>query len=440
MKKAITLILTLSLMLSTVVTGCSSSGTNSAANATSSTAGGERTVMTLSCLNGGNNQKYADLMLKQIEQFNRTNKYNVEIKQEAYSNDQYKTKITTLMASNAQPDIFMTFESGWLKPFVDGGKVYAIGDKYSADSEWNNRFSDKSVFEPLTFNNKIYAMPGIKQITVFAYNKALFDKAGAKVPTNYDEFIKACDQLKKSNITPFVVPCKEAWYAGQFLQQLTNGVGGKTLFTDISGGKAKWDDSRFVEAGNELSDMVKKGYLPSGFLGMGPDEAFTMFNNEKVGMMYIITSALNQINDPAKPAYKNIGFFRMPGKSADNASTNVGSIGQSYAISAKAKNIDAAVEFVKSLSTPEFQQALAYNMGQVIVTNTKIDSSKEDPLKVKLNPLFAEVKTYTPWFDRVFGAGEGGEFNNAAVSIMGGTSADDAMKGLAQFAKDNANR
>lgn len=440
MKKAIPFMLTLALLLGTITTGCSSSNTSSASNGGAKSENGAKTVMTLSCLNGGNNQKFADLMLKQIQQFNKTNKYNVEIKQEAYSNDQYKTKITTLMASNAQPDIFMTFESGWLKPFVNGGKIYAIGDKFNADSQWNSRFKDKSVFEPLTFNNKIYAMPGIKQITVFAYNKALFEKSGATVPTTYDEFITACDKLKKNNITPVVIPCKEAWYAGQFLQQLSNGVGGKSLFTDISNGKVKWNDSRFIKAGNQLSDMVKKGYLPSGFLGMGPDEAFTMFNNEKVAMMYMITSGLNQVDGSSKPAYKNLGFFRMPGASVDNSSVNVGSIGQSYAISSNAKNIDAAVEFVKSLSTPDFQQSLAYDMGQVIVTDVKLDSSKETALKVKLDPLFSEVQTYTPWFDRVFGAGEGGEFNNAAVSIMGGTSAENAMKNLAQFAADNANR
>ena len=54
------------------------------------------------------------------------NEYGVTIQFDFYENEQFKTKLTTLMASNAVPDIFFTWELSYLQPFVEGGKVADI--------------------------------------------------------------------------------------------------------------------------------------------------------------------------------------------------------------------------------------------------------------------------------------------------------------------------
>ena len=46
----------------------------------------------------------------------------------------------------------------------------------------------------------------------------------------------------------------------------------------------------------------------------------------------------------------------------------------------------------------------------------------------------------TPWWDRQFGAGEGVEFNNTCVAVLGGEDAQTAFDSLQQFAEDNAGR
>ena len=84
------------------------------------------------------------------------------------------------MASNSQPDIFYTWEAGFLQPFVDGGRVYPVGEIFEADEEWQNAFPDKSVFGPLTFDGAIYAVPNVRQICVIAYNKDLLNEANER--------------------------------------------------------------------------------------------------------------------------------------------------------------------------------------------------------------------------------------------------------------------
>lgn len=437
MKKA-GLFLAAAVMAAGLLTGCQGN-TKKADGQDDKTGSGSKVTMTVSCLTGGNNEAYAELIQKEIEEFNNSNPYNVELVQEAYSNEQYKTKITTLMASNAQPDIFFTFEAGFLQPFVEGGKVYPIGDAIEADSEWSAKYEDKSVFGPVTYDGKIYAVPNTRQIVVMTYNKKLFEEAGAKVPETYDEFLAACEALKNNGKIPLVVPCQEAWYAGQLLQQLANGIGGSELFEKTSAGETDWTDSGYVEAGKRLSELVAKGYLPDGFLGMTPNEGFEKFNNGEAGMMMNLTSAITMFNAKDNPIYDDIDFFVLPAENEAAKGVNVGSTGQMYAVSSKAENTEAACAFVKQLTDMRFQQELV-NLGQVLVTNTEVNKEQVDEMALRMQKTFPEVSAYTPWFDRVFATGEGTEFNNIAVAIMAGGDPKEQFGNLQQFAVDNADR
>lgn len=419
-----------------MIAGCTTGG---GANGESGSGQEKKTTMTVSCLTGGNNEAYAKLIETEIEQFNLNNPYQVELVLEAYSNEQYKTKITTLMASNAQPDIFFTFEAGFLQPFVEGGKVYPIGDVIEADTEWAAKYEDPSVFGPVTYDGKIYAVPNTRQIVVVTYNKQLFEAAGVTVPQTYDEFLTVCEALKTNGNIALVVPCQESWYAGQLLQQLANGIGGKALYDETAAGELEWSDSRYVEAGERLAELAENGYLPEGFLGMTPNEGFEKFNNGEAGMMMNLTSAITMFNHQDNPIYEDIDFFVLPAKDDSAKGVNVGSTGQMYAVSSQAENTEAACAFVKQLTENRFQQELV-NLGQVLVTNEEVNKDQVDPMALRMQKVFPEVTTYTPWFDRVFATGEGTEFNNIAVAIMAGGNSEEQFKNLQQFKIDNADR
>ena len=69
-----------------------------------------------------------------------------------------------------------------------------------------------------------------------------------------------------------------------------------------------------------------------------------------------------------------------------------------------------------------------------------MDQSKLKPLVVDLITLSSEAKGLTPWWDRVFGAGEGVEFNNQSLAVFGGDDVNKAFDDLQSFAESNANR
>ena len=389
---------------------------------------------------GKSNEKYIEILNEYIEEFNATNDFNVVVKSEFYENEQYKTKIATLMASNSQPDIFFTWEAGFMKPFVEGGKIYPIGEALDKDAEWKDRFVD-GFFPLVTFDEKVYAVPNIINYCVMFYNKQIFEANNVEVPTTYEELLAVCETLVANGVVPIAFGTKDAWLSGQYLQALSNGVGGMDLYGDIVSGAVRWDDPRYVEAGGNVQKLLDLNAFAPGYLGRSNDETIEAFNAGEAAMFYSMASNLARMSDPANPVAEHLDFFLFPTPgNAQSPEVVVGSISQVYAISAKSKNIDASVAFLKGLSDKAIQERVCYEWSNMPATNIDIDASKLNPVFAKLVQQKDSLAGLTPWFDRVFGAGLGVEFNNASLAIMSGEDVQGQLEALEQFAIDNAAR
>ncbi|MGE5612769.1 MAG: ABC transporter substrate-binding protein [Bacillota bacterium] len=399
-----------------------------------------KTEMTLMMVSGASNDATNKMLAKIIPEFNENNEFNTTIEHVTYETEQYKSKIATLMASNAQPDIFYTWEAGFLKPFVEAGKVYPIGDALEKDPEWKGRFLE-GVFGPLTFDDgKIYGVPNFLQCGVVYYNTRLFEENGLKEPETWDEFLHICETLKSKGIIPISMPSQKSWIASQFLQEMANGIGGADLFNKLVSGETTWDDERFIQAGKEFQSLVNKGYFQEGFLGMTQDEGRDLFKNEKAAMYFMGSWDTVNLTDPAAPVSKNLGVFKLTPINPENKGTILGSVGTCFSISSTAKCIDGAIALVKRMSDPDVQAGFAYEYKYNLATNVKLDESKLNPVQLEIQYILNDVTTLTPWYDRVFGAGEGTEFNNAAIAIASNKDVEEQMKALAEYAKANRER
>lgn len=417
-----------------------SAGTTPAGTTKGTTAPIPKTEMTLMMISGTTHNLINAELKRLTTEFSSNNAYNTTIKHETFESEQYKSKIATLMASNAQPDIFFTWEAGFLRPFVEGGKVYPVGDALNKDSEWKGRFLD-GVFGPLTYKDgKIYGVPNTMQLGVAFYNTKIFADNKLQEPKTWDEFMNACETIKKAGIIPMTLPSQKSWIASELMQEIANGVGGADLFNKISSGKTTWDEARFVQAAQIFQSLVTKGYFQPGFLGMTNDEGRDLFKNEKAAMYFIGSWDLPTLINPEFPVADSLGVFKLPSANSENSGTVLGSVGYCFGISASAKNIQGATAMVRMLSNPDVQQRLAYDNKLNLATNVKLDATKLDKITMEMQDILSKTTTLTPWYDRVFGAGEGTEFNNAAVAIAAGKSPAEQMKALEAFAVANGAR
>ncbi|HOA27566.1 MAG TPA: extracellular solute-binding protein [Arachnia sp.] len=409
--------------------GCGGGGGGGTSNAEG------KKVMNAMFIGGTADKALIDVVREVTDEFNESNEFNVEMRIETYENEQYKTKLASLMASNSQPDVFFTWSSGYLKPFVAGNKVLDLTPFLDADAEWKGRFND-GVFGPVTFDDKIYAVPHGAAVAVMYYNAKVFADQGLEVPTTYAEFVDVVTKLKAAGITPLSAPVKDAWIAGQLLQQIGNAEAGIALFDETVALTAKWNDPRYVTAGEKLKEPQTLGAFPDGYLGMSNDEGRDLFTSGKAAMYYMGSWDMSVLSDSAVAG--DIDVFNIPPVNpGENA---VGDVDLAYAVGANTKNADAAAAYIKLFSDTTAQEGFAYDASYLISTNTELDEAKLSPLFIKINALQHDLSGVTPWFDRVFGAGEGVEFNNAAQAIIAGQDPAPRLDELQTFAEANAER
>src|SRR5215210_1073885 len=72
----------------------------------------EKQVMTAMFLGTTQDEAILDIIQKVTDEFNANNPYNVEFSFETYGNEEYKTKLATVMAADDAPDVFFTWSAG----------------------------------------------------------------------------------------------------------------------------------------------------------------------------------------------------------------------------------------------------------------------------------------------------------------------------------------
>lgn len=435
MRRKISCLFLTVLMMITVLTGCQSGKSDESTDSKGGMSEGE--TLTVMCL-GTAADAYKETYQEIADEFSANNEYGVTVKFEFYENEQYKTKLATLMASNSVPDVFFTWELSYLQPFVEGGKVYSLQEAIDADEGWKNSFSD-GVLEPLTFDGEVYAIPTQKSFCAMFYNKQIFEENNLQIPTTYEEFLAVCETLKGNGVPPMALAATDAWIPSELIQQISNGIAGIDLFNGIVEGRRQWNDPAHVEAAKEAQVMIEKGYFQDGMLGMSDEEAKSQFMNGKTAMYFMGTwEASNLMADDC--AIKDVvSAFALPAENPEYNNISVGGV-SCFAISENCINKEEAIAFLKYFSSVESQEKILYEQGRLPSAKIETDESKLSPLVSDLIKLSNESTGLTTWWDRAFGAGEGVEFNNKCLAVFGGDDAQKVFDELQTFADDNANR
>lgn len=435
MKKRILAILLTTAMLSGLVAGCGGSG-GAGTDKEAKGSGDKETVLTFMSVGGANETAYTNVITQVAEQFNKENEYNAKIKLEWYENEQYKTKLATLMTQNDVADIFFTWEAGFMKSYVDSGKIYSLSEAFEADPEWKERFKN-GAFDAVTFDDNIYAVPMGQAVVPFYYNKKLFEEHGVKAPETWEEFMDAIATFKKAGIVPISMACQDAWVPGVFMLELSGGVGGKELFNDIVSGKTTWDDPRYVETGKVFQELVAAGAFPESFLGLAYDEGRNLLCTGKAAMYPMGTWETPSVIE-GLGGQENVGVFLMPAKNPEYNGVHIASIEKLYAISENCKNKEAALAFLKMLSDPAVQEKYVVDCGALPATKVEIDKSKIDSVTAQIMELQGDVTEALTSMDRQFGANVGGEFNNISLAIAGGKDPLEEFTALKDYAAQEA--
>lgn len=397
-KKAFAGLVVLSMLGAVALAGCSSDKKSSdsspaataAATATTAataaaTAKAEKvTINFMHLWPAGSSKQQNVIVNKIIDDYTKANP-NVTVKQEILENEQYKSKLKVLSASNQLPDVGMTWAAGFLEPYVKGN-LFA-----SLDDELQNKLKDKFVSgttEAYAIGGKTYAFPLELNITPVYYNKAIFTKYGLKPPATFEEFQNIIQTLTKNNVAPIALGNKDRWTGSLWYMYMANRIGGTDPLKKAVARTASFEDPSLIQAAKQIQQLVDMNAFNKGFNGLSNDEGKSEFMNEKAAMYMMGTWELPNYttNTDVPQAFRdNIGFFKFPTISGGKGDVNswVGGPGVGLFVAENSKVKAEAKKFV---------EYFVEQWGKVSVTDAGvIPATKVDTSAVKLPQLYIDL-------------------------------------------------
>ena len=262
----------------------------------------------------------------------------INLKAEPIASD-YLTKIQTDIAAGNVADIFMV-QNEYAQDFMSRNVLLAIDEYMKEDGITKDEFY-APLIDAYTWKSKLYGLPKDWSPIGMVYDTAVFDEAGVKPPTNWDELKTVLTTLKeKKGSVQFALDPQFARFV-IFLFQAGGGI------TDPGVTKIELNSDAAKTALTEMYGLYKDGLsTPSADIGADwPGDAFAKDLSSIIFEGNWVFPFL-KTNAPDKK-YGIAELPAGPGGKGTPAFTN------SYSIFAGSKNPDAAWVVVNYLTGPE---------------------------------------------------------------------------------------
>lgn len=280
------------------------------------------------------------------------NKSQDEVKVTLTSVPDAGTVLKTRIANGEAPDVINIYpQNADFKGWAADGQFVDLTDESDILGNLN-----EGAAEAYAVDSKIYNVPLTTNVSGIYYNKDAFDKLGIEVPKSLAEFQDIVKKIKDDGQTPFAEALGDPW--------TVNGYAQLAWIQSAGSPQAANDYLRFSDKGAIKSDEVTKNvaaYLDllagngqSNSDGALYADTVAVFAEGKALMMANGSWALTVIKQQ-EPDFE-VGFFPMPGLTADAPVMTVGAADMAVSISADSENIDASKDFVKYLSSTEAMQ------------------------------------------------------------------------------------
>lgn len=349
----------------------------------------------------------------------------------------YGQKIQTAMAGNAEPDIFMFWGGGNLKPYVDAGKMAPLTEYLTRDAKWRQGFVPGAT-DAYTFNKHIYGVPGEFHSIIMYYNKQIFKANRLDIPRNTTQLFETIKVLKKNNCIPIAYAGKETWIGVYYFDYLAMRLGGPEPFQKILRGEAGFTQENYVKAGQMLIDLVDAGAFPPGFLGIDYMTAQTLFITGKAAMYLQGSWAIADFLDKTKIPEgftESVGIMSFPtvpgGRGKGDAL--LGGAGMGYVMTNKCANKAAAAEFIKWMTSAPQAAFKTERVGFLSGVNVKLDRNKVPQLLMDFAEMVNAASEVAPYYDTAFSSEVSNAHIDAVAKLFSKTATpEEAMKGLDQ--------
>lgn len=320
-------------------------------------------------------------------------------------NEAFKERLATLMQAGDPPDIFQSWGGGVLWTYAQAGLLRDITPELTADNNaWKDVFSAQAALDLYSYNGAYYGVPLNFGAIGIWYNRRLFAEAGIEsVPTTWEEFKAAVQALRTAGITPIALGARDKWPSHFWWVYLAIREGGQEAFEAAYTRAGSFADAPFVAAGSRLLELLALDPFQPDFAAMGYGQAAGLMGDgaaamELMGQWAPGVQAGNSVSGLGLPEGE-LGWFPFPvveGGAGGPADVLGG--GDGFAVGVNAP--DAAVEFLRFLTTPEVQARYVALGTGFTPTVAEAESAVTDELLLAIMEARNEAGYYQLYYDQ----------------------------------------
>jgi len=341
-------------------------------------------------------------------------------------NEAFKQKLATAMQSGDPPDIFQSWGGGALAEYANAGLVQDISASVQKDG-WGDSFQPG----PLSLykvGDKNFGVPWEAGMVGFWYNKALFSQAGiSSPPTTWAAFLDDIKKLKAANITPLALGEGDKWPGAFYWEYLAIRLGGKDAFDKAYGRTGSFADPAFVQAGQDLKDLVDLQPFQTGFLGSDYPSHQALMANGKAAIELMgqwAPGADRAVSTDVDTYNKNLGFFGFPGVDGgkgDPSDVLGGADGFAFCKNAPPE----AVDFARYFTNLDNQKGMAKANVAVLPVVKGAETEVSDTMLQQVLQTVGNAKYYQLYYDQYMPPAVGSTVNDSTQALFAGQSSPD---------------
>ncbi|QCP53050.1 extracellular solute-binding protein [Trinickia violacea] len=228
---------------------------------------------------------WPEQMLQIAAEFSKLNP-DVHVDVQFMIGNTVEENIKPRVAAGTLPDLVSVNPNAYSAGLADQGVLADV----SQTTAW------KTMLAPLkrdwtSRRGKGFGVSGGVATTMIYYNRDIFAKAGIeKPPANFDEFLRACAQLKRAGFTPIMLN-------GGFPNMLGNGPFASGFANDVVAHEPAWkskmaegtldlDTPAVADIFAKIALLPERGYVQASYMTTGYDDGMRLFKDGKVAMAF----------------------------------------------------------------------------------------------------------------------------------------------------------
>lgn len=351
---------------------------------------------------------------------------DITVNMQFLENEAFKAKLTTLLQSDAAPDIFYSWGGGVLTDQAEAGVLRDISDVVSQETLDSIGTAGVDAF---TRDGNLYGLAQhVSQVTIW-YNKDLMAQGGVDPSEleTWEGFLGAVQKLKDAGITPLAMGGKDKWPAMFHWAYLVVRVAGQDAFEAAVQQEGEgFEAEPFVRAGDMLAELAALEPWQEGYLAATFPDAAGVFGDGRAAMylmgdwLYGAQKENSASGQGLSDDQMGIASFPQVEGGAGDPTDTLGGI-QGWLLSKNASDED--VKFLEWYLSKPVMERFA-EAGFFIPIAAGAADAFTNPFKKQVGNNISNANWHALFFDQLLSKQAGLVVNDVAIEL-----ADGAMTG-----------